>query len=181
MDAQAHGQLHPALPLQAGIELAQGLHDAQPGPHRPLRVVFVRLWVAKVDEQAVAQILRDMPLKAGDHLGTGVLISADHLAQLFRIKPAGERGRVHQVTKQDGELAAFRLGRRSGWWRGRHGGGCGGGGRRRRLPRPDQHLALLVSGELVHLHDFIPEEGQQVVVELKLDLERAIGNTTTPP
>jgi hypothetical protein len=32
----------------------------------------------------------------------------------------------------------------------------------------------------VHLHDFIPEEGQQVVVELKLDLERAIGNTTTP-
>jgi hypothetical protein len=33
----------------------------------------------------------------------------------------------------------------------------------------------------VHLHDFIPEEGQQVVVELKLDLERTIGDTSPPP
>jgi len=39
----------------------------------------------------------------------------------------------------------------------------------------------LVPGELVHLHDFIPEEGQQVVVERKLDLEDAIGDPATPP
>jgi len=33
----------------------------------------------------------------------------------------------------------------------------------------------------VHLHDFIPEEGQQVVVERKLDLEGALGDPATPP
>src|SRR5262249_21935967 len=43
--------------------------------------------------------------------------------------------------------------------------------------RHDQHRALLVPGEVVHLHDCIPEEGQQVVVERKLDLEVAIGDT----
>ena len=107
MDAQAHGQVHPPLLRQAGIELAQGLHDPQPGPHRPLGVIFVGQGVAKVDEQAIAEVLGDMPLKAGDHLGTGVLIGPHHLAQVFRVELAGERGRVHQVTEQHGELAAF--------------------------------------------------------------------------
>jgi hypothetical protein len=32
----------------------------------------------------------------------------------------------------------------------------------------------------VHLHNFVREEFEQVV-ELKLDLERAIGDTPTPP
>ena len=43
MDAQAHGQLHPALRLQAGIEWSQGLHDAQPGPHHLTQLFSVEL------------------------------------------------------------------------------------------------------------------------------------------
>ena len=117
MDPQAHGQLHPPLLRQAGIELAQGLHHPQPGPHRPLGVIFVRQGIAKVDQQAIAEILRNMPLKAGNHLGAGVLIGPHHLAQVFRVELAGERGGVHQVTKQHGELAAF-----GGWDIRRHRG-----------------------------------------------------------
>ena len=117
MDPQAHGQVHPPLLRQAGIELPQGLHHPQPGPHRPLGVIFVRQGVAEVDEQAIAEILGDMPLKAGDHLGAGLLIGPHHLAQVFRVELAGERGRVHQVTEQHGELAAFGLrGTRVSWW-----------------------------------------------------------------
>jgi hypothetical protein len=66
--------------------------------------------ITEVDEQAVAQILRNMPLKAGNHLGAGVLIGQDHLTPVFRVELAGEHGRVHQVTEQDGELAAFGVG-----------------------------------------------------------------------
>ena len=62
----------------------------QPGPHGPLGVIFVRQGVAEVDEQAIAEILGDMPLKAGDHLGAGVLIGPHHLAQVFRVELAGE-------------------------------------------------------------------------------------------
>ena len=50
-----------------------------------------------------------MPLEAGDHLGARVLIGPHHLAQVFGVELAGEDGRVHQVTKQHGELAAFGL------------------------------------------------------------------------
>jgi hypothetical protein len=60
------------------------------------------------------------------------------------------------------------------WW------GWQARGSRSGVAGPDQHLALLVPGKLVHLHDFVRQECEQVVVELKLDLERAIGDTTTP-
>jgi hypothetical protein len=80
MAPQAHAQAHPPLPLQTGIELRHRLHDAQPGPHRPLRVILMRLRIAEVDQEPIAQILRDMPLVASDHFGAGLLIRPHHLA-----------------------------------------------------------------------------------------------------
>ena len=69
----------------------------------------MRLGIAKIDQQAIAEILGDMPLKALDDLSTGSLVGAHHLPQIFGIELAGERGRIHQVTEQHGELAAFGL------------------------------------------------------------------------
>jgi hypothetical protein len=120
MDPQAHRQVHTPLLRQANIELAQGLDDPQSSPHRPLGVILMREGIAEVDEQAIAEILGDTPLKAADDLGARVLIGPYHLAPLFGVELAGERGRVHQVTKQHRELAAFGLkGRRSRCWCGR--------------------------------------------------------------
>ena len=99
--------------------MSHGLDDPQPGPHRPLGVIFVRQGVAEVDQEPIAEVLGDMPLEAGDHFGAGGLIGLHHLAQLFRVKLAGQCGGVHQVTEQHGELTAFGVrGPRCGWWRG---------------------------------------------------------------
>jgi hypothetical protein len=65
--------------------LSDGFHHPQPGPHRPLRIIFVRLGVAEVDEQAITEVLGDMPLEAGDHLGADLLIGLHHLAPVFRV------------------------------------------------------------------------------------------------
>src|SRR5262245_38269007 len=105
MAPPAHGQMHSPLLSQASIELSQGLDDTQPSPHRSLRVIFVRQRVAEVDEQAVAEVLGNIPLIAGDHLGTGLLIGAYHLAQVFGIELTGEAGRVDQVSEEHRELA----------------------------------------------------------------------------
>jgi len=48
-----------------------------------------------------------MPVKAGNHLGAGVLIGAYHLAQLFGIKTCCEGSRIYQVAKQHRELATL--------------------------------------------------------------------------
>jgi hypothetical protein len=55
VDAQTHGQRHPSLRLQADIVLLQGLDDAEPGSHRPLRIVFMGQGIAKIDPQAIAE------------------------------------------------------------------------------------------------------------------------------
>jgi hypothetical protein len=67
----------------------------------------VRQGVAEVDEQTVAEVLRDMPLIAGDHFGTRLLIGAHDLAQVFWVELAGQHRGIHQVAEQDRELAPF--------------------------------------------------------------------------
>src|SRR5262249_57592973 len=91
----------------ARIQLPQGLQHPQSSTHGALRIVLVRQGVAKVDQQPIAEILRDMTLKALDHGRASLLISAYHLAQLFRIQTRCERRRVDQITEQHGQLAPF--------------------------------------------------------------------------
>jgi hypothetical protein len=179
MAPQTHAQVHPPLPLQVGIELSHRLHDAQPDAHRTLRVVLVRLGVAEVDQQAIAEVLRDLPLEAGNHLGARRLIGPHHLAPLLGVELAGKAGGVHQVTEQHGELAAF------GLWRMRF--GCWGfdGGRsislgRRHLHRrarwrgrrwgaahvtdPDQHVTVLIHGNALGFDELLLQIVEDVVV-----------------
>ena len=188
MDPQAHGELHPPLLPQAGIELAHGLDHAQPGAHGPLGVIFVRQRVAKVDQQAIAEVLRDMPLKAGDHLRTRVLIGPHHLAQLFRVELAGEHGRVDQVTEQHSELAPFRVrGRRDRgrgcdrrWLLVRYTGRLDRLGRLRRWcagpcdgTRPDQAFALVIE-DRIYVEQLFPENIQVLVIQVEPYLQGAI-------
>jgi hypothetical protein len=70
----------------------------------------MNLGKAKIDQETVTLILREVPIVAGDDDGTGVLIGAHDLAQVLGIELTGEAGGVHQVTKQHRELAALRLG-----------------------------------------------------------------------
>jgi hypothetical protein len=118
MDAQTHIELHPVLLRHAGVELPHGLHHPHPGTHRSLGIILMGIGVAEVDQQAITEVLRDMPLEAGDHFGAGVLIRPHHLAPFFRVELASEHGGVQQVTEQHRELAAFGFwGMRGGWWR----------------------------------------------------------------
>src|SRR5712691_4405759 len=48
-----------------------------------------------------------MPVVPPDHACTGFLIGPHHLAQLFRVKLFGERGRPYQVTEHHRQLASF--------------------------------------------------------------------------
>jgi hypothetical protein len=51
----------------------------------------MRLGVAEVDQQAIAEVLGDMALIAGDDLGAGLLIGPHHLPPLLGVELAGER------------------------------------------------------------------------------------------
>ncbi len=53
----------------AGRSRADRLDQLQPGAHRPLGIVLVRLRPAEVGEHAVAHVLGDVAVEAADHLG----------------------------------------------------------------------------------------------------------------
>ena len=92
---------------QAAIEGDHGLHHVQASAHGALRIVFMRLWITKVDQETIAEILRDMPRKALDNLITRVLVGTHHLAVILRVEPPGECGRIHQIAEQHCKLPAF--------------------------------------------------------------------------
>src|SRR6266446_1505990 len=153
----------------------------------------MRLGIAKIDEQPIAEILGNMAVKALDDLGTGGLVGAHDLPQVFWVELAREDSGVYQVTEHHGELTAFccrgmlDAGRRGTW------GGmgflglrkrCTGGRERARrsgagAASPDQHGVVLVHGALEHLDNFGFEILEVGVVEMKLALEGTIRHT--PP
>jgi hypothetical protein len=92
------------------MELSHGLHDPQPGPYRPLGVIFVRQGVAEVDQEPIAEVLSNVAIEAGDHLPASALIGPHQLAQLLGIKAFSEGGRTHEVAKHHRQLATLGLG-----------------------------------------------------------------------
>jgi len=109
VDAHTDRQSDAPLLLHTRIQSAHSRDHTQPGAYSTRRVVFVGVWIAKVDQEPIAQILRDRALEALDHLGTGLLIGTYDLTQVFRVELRGEAGRVHQVAEQHRELAALGL------------------------------------------------------------------------
>ena len=118
MDAQTDSELDPLACCRPRIEVSHGLEDTQPSPYRSLGIVFMGLGIAKVDQESIPEKLRNVPVIALDHLGAGGLIGPDHVPVVFRVELAGERGGVHQVTEQHGELPAFGVRRARGDWGG---------------------------------------------------------------
>jgi hypothetical protein len=110
VNPHAHSELNGWVLLQPRVQRLDRLHDPETASHRSLRVVFVGTREAEVDEQPVAEILRNVSVVPADDLGAGLLVGAHDLAQVLRVELRRERSGLHQVTKHHGELAAFGVG-----------------------------------------------------------------------
>ena len=89
------------------IEFLHGCDHAQTGPYSPLRIVFMRLRIAKVDEQAITEILCNVPLQALDHHGACGLVGTNNLTQVFGVELACQDRGVHQIAEQHSQLTAL--------------------------------------------------------------------------
>src|SRR5215471_18904289 len=143
MDPYAGCQVDRFLLCQPPLPYTEGFDNSKTSAYGSLGIIFVRLGIAKIYEHTITQILGDMAIKALDDLSTGGVIGLNYFAQVFRVKLARERCRVHEVTEHDGELAAFGFRRSRATWcglalrrsnvrrgrqrHGRSGGQCAGG------------------------------------------------------
>ena len=88
-------------------EAADRLDHRQPGAHRPLGIVLMRLRIAEIDQHPVAHVFGDKAVEAADRLGDGAVIGADQLAQILRVNARRERGRADEVAEHHRQLPAF--------------------------------------------------------------------------
>jgi hypothetical protein len=86
------------------------LYNLQPRTHRPARIIFMCRRIAEVDQQPIAQILREVAIMALNNLATGLLILLHDRAVVFGIQLCRQCCRAHEVTEQHRELAALRFG-----------------------------------------------------------------------
>jgi hypothetical protein len=114
MNPYTDGELDTFLLFQMGMQVFHRIKDAKPSTDGSLRIVFVRLGIAKVHEESIAQKLRGVSFVALDDFSTSSLIGSDYAPVVFRVELAGQFGGIDQVTKHDSELPSFRVGRRRG-------------------------------------------------------------------
>jgi len=89
------------------IEATDSVDRAEPRSHRPLGIVLMRSRVAEINQHPVAHEFSDKAIVLADTLIHGSVIGADHLSQVFRIEPRGQRRRAHKIAEHHRELAAL--------------------------------------------------------------------------
>lgn len=99
------GEVHSDPSIQARDLRLNG----ERGAHRAGRIILVRLRVAEIDQQPVAEVARDVAVEALHLGGAGLVVGVHHVAELFRVELLGQRGRVHHVAKHDRELPPLSL------------------------------------------------------------------------
>ena len=100
-DAEPHPQILPRR------QSADRLDHRQPGAHRPLGIVLMRLRIAEIDQHPVAHVFGDEAVEAADRLGDGAVVVPDQLAQILRVKPRRQRRRADQIAEHHRQLPAF--------------------------------------------------------------------------
>ena len=83
------------------------LHYCEARMNGALRVVFVRLRIAKIYHRTVPMMSRDKAVEPGNGFSNAAPVAGDNRAEVFGIEPRGERSRSDEVAKQYRELPAL--------------------------------------------------------------------------
>jgi hypothetical protein len=152
VDADSDGEPDAALSIEPGVQGMHGANEVESGPDRPARVVLVGVGIPEVHEDPIAEVLGDVSLEALDDPGAIRLVGANHITQIFRVEPAGERRRVGQIAEQHGQVPALGIG----------GTALAGGGRARRgrcVGAPDEEATVLVPGDALRVDELVGQRG----------------------
>jgi hypothetical protein len=88
------GDAEPHAQILSPRQLADRRDHRQPGAHRPLGIVLMRLRIAEIDQHTVAHVFGDKAVETTDRIDDGTVVVADQLAQILRVMTGRERGRA---------------------------------------------------------------------------------------
>jgi hypothetical protein len=88
------------------VELYDHIEDGETGARG---VVVMGSGPAEVSHHAVAQIVRDVAIEAGNRFGGRAIIPRDRLAPFLGIELCGDRGRTGEVTEQHRQMTPLAI------------------------------------------------------------------------
>src|SRR5215475_11603123 len=77
-----------------------------------LGIIFMRLGIAKIDQETIAKKLGDVPIIALNDFRADALVGSDNIPKVFRVELSRELGGVHEVAEHHSQLPSFCVGRR---------------------------------------------------------------------
>ena len=86
------------------FEGANSLNDFEAGTDGAFCLILVSLWPAEIGENPVTKVFRNMATISGNRARDGVLVVADHVAQIFRIESRRQGSGPDHVDEHDREL-----------------------------------------------------------------------------
>src|SRR5215813_10713371 len=113
MNTHTDSELDTLLLLQTGMEVSHRIQDTQTRSYCSMRIIFMGMGIAEIDEQTVTQELGNVPVIAANHLRTGGLVGTYHVPVLFGVELGGKPCGIDQVAEHHGELPTFRVRRYS--------------------------------------------------------------------
>jgi hypothetical protein len=102
---RGYADARPRKHIDSGLRQAVRIEDRDRGAHRLLGVMFMRRGIAEINDQAIAQILRNKSIEPHHHIGNRFVEGTDLVAHVLRI----ERGpRADHIADHDRELPPLR-------------------------------------------------------------------------
>jgi hypothetical protein len=169
--------VQPGSDVESEIALVHRRDGGERRSDLPARAVVVGGRVAEQHQEAISHQVGDVPAVPLDHLGYGVEVRPDGVAEVLRVEPGRERRGANEIAEHHREVALFGVARRQRLRRrveglvGRVGGGGSLGGDD--VGRPSDEYAALEDRVPADRGEFVDERVEIVVGQAVLALDEA--------
>ena len=109
--AEGHGGLagqDPHTSAQPLVELADGVHDLQRGPHRALGIILIGALGAPGRHHSIADELLHLPAVTLDHGARGLEVTSQRLTHELRVSPLGVLGEGDEIGEEHRDETTLR-------------------------------------------------------------------------
>src|SRR4029453_8915758 len=104
MYTDTDGELDTFGFLQTCIQVFHRSEDAQACSYCSMRIIFMGVGIAEIDEQTITEQLGNMSFIALDDFRADFLVCTYHVPVVFGIELGGEAGGIDQIAKHHSQL-----------------------------------------------------------------------------
>ena len=105
--AHPRREAHTVRRGEGVVHVDDALQHRRPGAHRALRSILERPRIAEDHQQAVTEVLGDVPTELGRRRRADLLVGEDQFRQVLGVELLRQGGRTDEVAEEDRDLSSL--------------------------------------------------------------------------